>query len=139
MPLSYSFLFNPILVDRYIFFVLIPIIFLISNLVYLINSNKIRNFIISILISITLLNHVLTENTFKQFYTKIFPTKPDINGVFNEINKQQINHFTFLMNDENDANYDLNINHNKIYKNYLMQYSNKFNLKDKFIDYKINR
>ena len=40
------------------------------------------------------------------------------------------------MNDENDANYDLNINHNKIYKNYLMQYSNKFNLKDKFIDYK---
>ena len=81
------------------------------------------------LICITLLNHVFTENTFKQFYTKIFPTKPDINRVFNEINKRPINHFTFLMNDENDLNYDLNINHNKIYKNYLVQYSNKFNTK----------
>ena len=136
LPLSYSFIFNPILVDRYIFFVLIPIIFLISNLVFLINSNKVKNLIISILISITLLNHVFTENTFKQFYTEIFPTKPDINKVFNEINKRPINHFTFLMNDENDPNYDLNINHNKIYKNYIVQYSNKFNTKKRFIDYK---
>ena len=92
--------------------------------------------IVSILISITLLNHVFTENTFKQFYTEIFPTKPDINRVFNEINKRPLNHFTFLMNDENDPNYDLNINHNKIYKNYIVQYSNKFNTKKRFIDYK---
>ena len=136
LPISYSFIFNPILIDRYIFFVLIPILYLISNLVFLINSNKVRYTLISILISITLLNHILTENTFKQFYTEIFTTKPDVKKVFNMINKQNIGYFTFFMNDKNDDNYDLNKNHNKIYKNYLIQYSNKFNTKNRFIDYK---
>tara|TARA_B100000965_G_C19579258_1_gene752778 strand:- start:1328 stop:1645 length:318 start_codon:yes stop_codon:yes gene_type:complete len=52
------------------------------------------------------------------------------------INKQNIGYFTFFMNDKNDDNYDLNKNHNKIYKNYLIQYSNKFNTKNRFINYK---
>ncbi len=136
LPLLYSYIFNPVLVDRYIFFVLIPVIFLISKFVFLVESKLIRNLIIIIITFVTLANHLLKENTFRQFYTDIHPTKPDIGAVFAKINETKIMQYTFLMNNKNDLSNELYKNHNEIYKNYLIQYSRKSNLENKFIDYK---
>ena len=45
LPLMYGFLFRPIIFPRYIIFVLIPIIILLSILIYEIKSKSVRNFI----------------------------------------------------------------------------------------------
>ena len=59
IPFIYGLVRTPVLLDRYIIFVLIPVIVLISCLSNEIKSRKIRYFIISILITSTLLNHYL--------------------------------------------------------------------------------
>ena len=103
---------------------------------FLVESKLIRNLIIIIITFVTLANHLLKENTFRQFYTDIHPTKPDIGAVFAKINETKIMQYTFLMNNKNDLSNELYKNHNEIYKNYLIQYSRKSNLENKFIDYK---
>ena len=59
VPFIYGLIRTPVLLDRYIIFVLIPVILLISCLSCEIKSNKIKNSIILILIISTLANHYL--------------------------------------------------------------------------------
>ena len=59
IPFIYGIVKTPVLHDRYIIFVLIPIILLISCLSNEIKSKKIKNFIIYFLIITTLINHYL--------------------------------------------------------------------------------
>lgn len=59
IPFSYSLIKTPVLHDRYIIFVIIPILLLISCLTNEINSKKIKNFIIFLILTSTLSNHYL--------------------------------------------------------------------------------
>jgi hypothetical protein len=128
IPLVYGYLVNPILIPRYIFFVLIPILFLITNFSLKIKNTILKKTIILSLIVFTFFNH-FTENTFKQFYVKIYPSKPEIGKSLKYINNLKYHNFTFLM----DQNNFLNIN--SIYSNYLKSYAELINKNMKLIDY----
>lgn len=76
LPLIYSYMIEPIIVPRYIMFVLIPIIILISHFTFECENKKIKFFIIFALCFFTLANFV-TEQTFKQFYKYRTVYKPE--------------------------------------------------------------
>ena len=59
IPFSYSLIKTPVLHDRYIIFVIIPVLLLISCLTNEINSKKIKNFVIFLILTSTLSNHYL--------------------------------------------------------------------------------
>ena len=116
IPLVYGYLFEPILLDRYIFFVLIPIICLLSHFTLQINSKFLRYFFIILICVPTFLNHLFYENTGKQFYTNINPTKPNTRNALEIINYSNTKLFTF-------SKYDLySYNLNNAYENYLLKY-----------------
>ena len=128
LPGIYGFIFEPVLINRYIIFVLIPILFLISHLTFEFNNNLIKKIFLSLIVVLTFFNH-FTENTFKQFYTNIYPSKPEIRKTLKFINKSNsLNYSVFL-----DANNKLNIN--SIYENYLNNYSKKLEFNLNFINY----
>ena len=68
IPFAYGLIKTPVLHDRYIIFVLIPVLLLISCLSNEIRSKKIKNFIVTSLIVLTLSNHYL--EIFKRKNTK---------------------------------------------------------------------
>ena len=96
IPLLFGYIFYPIILDRYIFFVLIPILCLISHFIFQIKP-KLFSYSIAILIClITFFNHLFFENTLRQFYTEIYPNKPEIKKVLKHINLSDNSNFTFL-------------------------------------------
>ena len=104
IPFIYGLVRTPVLLDRYIIFVLIPIILLISCLSNEVKSKKIKNFVIYFLIISTLFNHYLEifkrENKKPEFvkmleYIKlnssekniiIYELYPNSSQVFNYLN-----------------------------------------------------
>ena len=128
LPGIYGFIFEPVLINRYIIFVLIPILFLISHLTYESNNNLVKKIFLSLIVILTFFNH-FTENTFKQFYTNIYPSKPEIRKTLEVINKSNSLNYSVLL----DVNNKLNIN--TIYENYLNNYSKKLEFNLNFINY----
>ena len=128
LPGIYGYIFEPILINRYIIFVLIPILFLISHLTFESNNNLVKKIFLSLIIMLTFFNH-FTENTFKQFYTNIYPSKPEIGKTLKFINKSNSLNYSVLL----DGNNELNIN--DIYENYLNNYTKKLKFNLNFINY----
>ena len=128
LPGIYGYIFEPILINRYIIFVLIPILFLISHLTFEFNNNLVKKIFLSLIIMLTFFNH-FTENTFKQFYTNIYPSKPEIGKTLKFINKSNSLNYSVLL----DGNNKLNIN--DIYENYLNNYTKKLKFDLNFINY----
>ena len=128
LPGIYGFIFEPVLINRYIIFVLIPILFLISHLTFEFNYNLVKKIFLSLIIMLTFFNH-FTENTFKQFYTNIYPSKPEIGKTLKFINKSNSLNYSVLL----DGNNELNINN--IYENYLNNYTKKLKFDLNFINY----
>ncbi len=119
VPLIIGYLFGPILLGRFLIFLLIPIICLLCHFIFLINNKFIRYiFIISICLT-TSLNHFFYENTFRQFFAEQFYTKPQVNESLNIVNFSETNMFTIKMSEKN-------INHiNDVYENYILKYIEK--------------
>ena len=129
IPLIYGYIFEPILLDRYIFFVLIPIICLLSHFVLLINSKFLKYLFIILICIPTFFNHLLYENTGKQFYKNINPTKPNTRKALEIINNSNTKLFTF-------NRYDLySFNLNNAYENYLLKYLNLQNYDLQYFSY----
>ena len=128
IPITYSLIFEPILVDRYIFFVLIPILYLISSLTFDFKNTYKKYIIIFLLVVPSFLNH-FSENTFKQFYTNIYPSKPEVGKSLKYIAKHDnLDYsFVFVKNNPNNINF--------VYENYLERYSEKINKDLVFFDY----
>ena len=118
IPITYSLIFKPILIDRYIFFVLIPILYLISGLIFDLKNIYQKYIFIFLLIAPSFLNH-FTENTFKQFYTNIYPSKPEVGKSLEHIVKNNNLNYSFVSIENNP--YKINF----VYKNYLKKYSKK--------------
>ena len=115
----YNFLFGPVLVGRFIIFVIIPIISLITFLTYRIENNKLKYFLIFIITIPTTINHVLYENSFKQFYGDVYATKPQIRNALKFINYSDTKTFTLLDNKAKEKNSFL------AYQNYVLIYKKK--------------
>ena len=113
LPLAYGFFKMPILTDRYIIFVLIPILILISILTLSLKNKKIMNSILFVIILSTLTNN----------YIEIFKrknTKPEFKKSINYISNSKSTNL-ILMDNENYVNklifnylYQLNKNNHKI-------------------------
>ena len=128
IPISYSLIFNPILIDRYIFFVLIPILYLISSLTLDFKNDYKKYSFIFLLVASSFFNH-FTENTFKQFYTNINPSKPQVGKSLEYIVKNDGFNYSFVFVKDNP------ININFVYENYLKKYSEKIDKNLIYFDY----
>ena len=128
MPAIYGFIFDPILINRYVFFVLIPILFLISNLTFENKNNVTKNILVFLVLILTFFNH-FTENTFKQFYTSIHPSKPEVRKSLEIINNSKTLNYSVVLNLDNVKNI------NTVYENYLTNYSKKLKFNLNFINY----
>ena len=131
-PITYSLIFRPILVDRYIIFVLIPIVVLTSNLINLIEVGLFRKIVISSTIFLTITN-LFTETTVKQFFHERVIHKPDLKSTFVEINKSNYKNYSFNLE---KGNWTSEKTLNNILKNYTEKYTNQINLKLNYIDYR---
>ena len=98
LPILYSILFRPILIPRYVIFVIIPIIVIISYFVFKLNRLN-KNLILTFLILITFLN-LTTEQTFKQFYQERVSYKHDFEGALKKISTSEINYYSISIDVE---------------------------------------
>ena len=89
-PLIYGYLLKPIIFPRYIMFVLIPIILLISILIFYLENENLKKFLIFLLVFINLGNH-LTESTLKQFFYDRGKFKPDFDTALEIIKSSETN------------------------------------------------
>tara|TARA_B100000795_G_C22801485_1_gene442161 strand:+ start:600 stop:2042 length:1443 start_codon:yes stop_codon:yes gene_type:complete len=126
IPIVFGYLYMPILVPRYIIFVLIPITTLISYLVYELKDKKIRRSLIFIIIFLTLGN-LSTETTIQQFFKERPSHKPQYVSALEYINKSNHKDFTISMS-FTDRNRNL---FNKAMNNYFYKIieKNKLNIK----------
>ena len=130
LPLIFGYIFKPVLISRYIIFVIIPIITLISVLVFISPNLKVRKIIISILVHATYYKHY-TEQTFKQFYNERAPSKPEYKKAIKFLNASDFKNFSIKV--ENMKSDDDSVDAIKNYIKYI-------NIKDyenlKFYDLK---
>ena len=131
IPITYSLIFEPILIDRYIFFVLIPILYLLSCLTLDFNNSYKKYTFIILLIVPSFFNH-FSENTFKQFYTNIYASKPEVGKSLGYMVKNNQLNYSFVLVKDNPTNV------NFVYRNYLKQYSKKISKDLVYFDYAKN-
>ena len=94
LPITFGYIHYPILNSRYIIFVLIPIILIISHLIFEIKNIHIKRILISILVLFTLANQ-WTETNIKQFFKERGHHKSDLTSSFKYINNSRHLNFTF--------------------------------------------
>ena len=129
LPIIFGLIFKDILIDRYLIFLVIPIILTISYQVFSINSFKYRFFSILIFLMFTVGNFI-TENTFKSIYSESQKFKPEFLPALKSINDDDVNHayiVPIINQDKNLIRFNNNIE--IIYEAYI-----KFKIKK----YKIN-
>ena len=125
IPLVYGILKTPVIHDRYIIFVLIPIFILISCLINELSSNKLKIFIFIFISSITLSNHYI--EIFKRPYTK-----PQFYAALKNIEKSGINNIVLYA--QSDPSYSVGSN---LVNNYVENIN--FSSKDDFNFYQYNK
>jgi hypothetical protein len=131
IPIVFGYLHQPILHPRYIIFVLIPIIILISYLTFELNEKKIKYFIIFTITFLTLGN-LSTETTIKQFFTDRPSHKPEYILALKGINESEYKNFAINLSfaKKNKNHFNLAIN------NYFKQIIIKDQLKINPVDIK---
>ena len=90
IPLLYGLLRTPILLDRYIIFVLIPILILIPSLIFEISNYKIKVFIILFLLLPAIANHYIEIN-------HRLNSKPEFSNLLDSLNKSDVKNFSFYL------------------------------------------
>ena len=91
IPLLYGLIRYPILIDRYIIFVLIPIIILISSLIFEIESKKLRIFLLILILVPTVINNYI-EIKFR------INTKPEFIKLIKALKKHETKNITIFTN-----------------------------------------
>jgi hypothetical protein len=132
IPLILGYIFGPILLGRYLIFLLIPIICLLCHHVIKLDNKIIRYTFIILITLITTINHVLYENTFR-FYAEPYSTKPQLKKSLQIINESDVKVFSI-------SKLEKNFNHvNDVYENYVIKYIEKNKYKINYYDYKKNK
>ena len=127
IPLVYGYIFRPIFTHKYIIFVLISIILIISHLILETKNNKIKFFLIVFLSLVTIGNH-FTEQSFKQFFKTRVVHKPEYTAAISFISDSNFKKYTLLV--EKMKNNKITIIATNHYINYI---SKKNNLDVKYI------
>ena len=95
IPFVYGFYFFPILFDRYIIFVLIPILILIPILLSEMNNKKSRNILVVFLLTTTFYNGYLEIKNKEN-------TKPEFGNILNFIKNDDTKKIAFIVNKDID-------------------------------------
>ena len=119
IPLIYGYFLKPIIFPKYIIFVLIPIILIISVLTFHLENKRIRNFFIILFILLNFGNH-FTESTFKQFYDEKVKFKPDFDSALKIIENSDTNKMIFYIDHKGKKNRDYEVQ--DYYKSVLFNY-----------------
>ena len=138
MPISYGYIFEPILHQRYIIFIIIPIILLTSHLIFEIQSSSLKNILLSTCVAITIFNQ-FTEVNFQQFYKKRPFFKPEISKALRIIDNSEYKNFSFnknlyISNNESEENTFAH----KAIKNYILKLAETNNLKINYRETNLN-
>ncbi len=128
IPILFGFLFKPILLSRYISYVPVLVILLISTLLMKSKNEKFKTIISSILVIATIGN-MFTEQAFKQFVQKRAPSKPQYFEAIRYINNTDKNVYTLKV--QNMKNNQATI---KSLNNYIDHLSTKHNFQLNFIN-----
>ena len=91
IPLSYGYIKTPVLTDRYIIFVLIPILVLISSLIFEVKEKKIQIFIFIFLLAPTIINNFIEIKDRKV-------NKPEFKKFFSSLEKNKVQNLTINTN-----------------------------------------
>jgi len=132
IPIVYGFIFKPILIVRYVLFVLVPILIFIPSQIYFIQNHLIKKFFLVIIMISTLLN-LLTEQSFKQFFFQRPIFKPDFYSAFKIISQSDENNFTFSTKDRNSKHF---LNIEKALNNFSNIYAAENDFEIKYISSK---
>ena len=132
IPLIYGYFLKPIIFPKYIIFVLIPIILIISILTFHLENIKFRNLLIILFVLLNFGNH-FTESTFKQFFNERIKFKPDFDTAFKMIENSETNKMIFYIGKKDEKTRDYQVQ--DYYKSVLLNYGRAM-IKNK--DYKIN-
>ena len=119
IPLIYGYFLKPIIFPKYIIFVLIPIILIISILTFHLENTKFRNFFIILFILLNFGNH-FTESTFKQFFNERVRFKPDFDTAFKMIENSETNKMIFYVDKKGEKTRDYQVQ--DYYKSVLFNY-----------------
>ena len=128
-PLTLSYLIKPIFIPRYIIFVLIPIITLISILIFQLKNKTFKNSLIIFLILIVSSN-TLNETSFKKIFKQNYLERPEFTRSLKIISDSDHNIYTIKFSHiiKNKKQSTL-----KIYDLYLKHLGKKLNLDTKYI------
>jgi hypothetical protein len=131
ITIVYSVLISPVLIDRYLIFILLPILLIISNFSLEIKNKLLKNLIIFILV-ISTLGNSFTERSFKQFFGDKTIYKPDFLNLFKKINESEFNKFTYNFVEKSYFNKN---ELQKALKNYSFKYTKVNNKKLNYVNY----
>ena len=134
LPLAYSLFRQPILTDRYIVFVLIPILILISSLIFEIKPRKVKIFLLILLLISTITNNYIEifqrENSKPEFKNtiKYISNSKTNNNIFvlapNKMVKEIVGNYTkvIISNENVDFNFLDEINKNDLSEFWILCY-----------------
>jgi len=116
LPLAYSLFNQPILTDRYIIFVLIPILILISSLIFEIKIRKVKITLLIILLASTITNNYIeifqrevSKPEFKKTIRYIANSKTN-NNIFilakHKIHQELVGNYTKAVTSNQNINFD---------------------------------
>jgi hypothetical protein len=131
VTILYSVLISPVLSDKYLIFILLPILLIISNFSLEIKNKLLKNLIIFILV-ISTLGNSFTERSFKQFFGDKTIYKPDFLNLFKKINESEFNKFTYNFVEKSYFNKN---ELQKALKNYSFKYTKVNNKKLNYVNY----
>ena len=92
LPLIFSLIFKPLLIERYIMYLIVPVLLIISSSIYNLEKIFLRNSLVAIFIFLTFANFT-TEDTFKQIFQKINKQKPDFYSALSKMEESKHKYF----------------------------------------------
>ncbi len=131
IPIIYSYIFNPAVVDRYLIYLVLLFILLLTILIDKIQTPN-RRVLLSIFLIFCTIGNFSTETTFKQFLNENRIHKPDLKSTLFKIKNS--NNFEVTLNLENTY-----LSKNEIsnaFQNYIRKYKKITNLQINYFNYK---
>ena len=137
IPLLYGYIFDPIIMPRYIMFAIIPIVLIISHSVF--EQRKIIRNVMVILFGLITIGNFFTEQTFKQIYQERRVYKPEFKKALEIINNSNYKYYDIKLDPAQKILTDpwsRSVNHYLEYlilnKKFKQQKINKFEFEDFF-------
>ena len=137
IPLMYGYIFNPIIMPRYVMFAIIPIVLILSHSIFE-QKKIIKNILIFLFTTITIGNF-FTEQTFKQIYQERRVYKPEFKKALEIINNSNYKYYDIKLDPAQKILTDPwsnSVNHYLEYlildKEFKHQKINKYKFKDYF-------